>query len=117
MGTFTVDAEMCEGETLVGDADRLAAPVLDPAPTEKDFYADETVKELDGLDAMLSLCDETDLALLRGLLEGKTHEKICEQLFISPNTLKYRIRKLQSAARFESKTRLIEAIRRYRLEL
>lgn len=115
--TFTVDAEICEGETLGGETKRIAVPSLQPLPMEKDFYADETVRELDGLDAMLSLCDETDLALLRGLLEGKTHDRICEQLFISSSTFKYRIRKLQTAAGLESRTQLIEIIRRYRLEL
>lgn len=115
--TFTVDAEICEGETLLGRVAEVTDPVSAVLPEENDFYADETVKELDGLDAMLSLCDETDLAILRHLLAGQTYERICERLFISENTLKYRIKKLVSSARADSKTSLLNIIRRYRLNL
>lgn len=115
--TFTVEAEFCEGETMAisQGANALARPLL--PPTHGDFYDDSYVMELDSLDGMLSACDETDLGILRGLLSGATYEEICESRFIALNTLKYRVKKLASAARVANRAELVERIQKHRLHI
>ena len=116
--TFTVDAEIYEGESMPGtrkDGDAVPPPPI--PPSHGDFYDDGYVVELDRLDGMLSGCDETDLGILHGLLQGLTYEDICEVHFIALNTLKYRVKKLVSAAGVSNKAELVERIRKHRLEL
>lgn len=114
--TFTVDAELYEGGRAVED---LGGAILPHAFSAEhgDFYHDDYVMELDNLDSMLSACDEADIGILHGLLSGESHETICETHFIALNTLKYRIKKLVSAAGAEDKNDLIRRIRKYRLNI
>lgn len=116
--TFTVDAEVCEGESIAGDkteAEEYDMPTF--VPTHGDFYNDAYVAELDRLDGMLSVCDETDMGILHGLLRGETYESICETYFVAVNTVKYRIKKMVAAAGVSDKAELIERIKRYKLNI
>lgn len=116
--TFVVDSEIYEGESFPCEGgDTAFLGVSDFAPTYRDFYNDSLVMELDGLDRMLSLCDETDLGILRGLLAGETYEEICGRHFIAVNTLKYRIKKLMAAAQVSDRAELTERIRKHKLSI
>ena len=64
---------------------------------------------------MLSSSDETDLNILFGLLEKKTYEQLCEENFIAPNTVKYRLKKLISTAGAQNKNELCELLLKYEL--
>ena len=73
--------------------------------------------ELDGLDSMLSVCDETDIGILHGLVSGDSYEEICGKYFVAINTIKYRIKKLVAAAHAADKADLINRIRMHKLNI
>lgn len=85
--------------------------------TEIDFWADTELLDMERLDGMLSECDETDLAILSGIIAGETYEKSAEKLFISTNTVKYRIKKLLELSRTESRKDLISLIQKFKITI
>ncbi len=113
---LTIDAKIHIREST---PNLLLTSMEPPVPPTRDrgFYSDARVVELDSLDRMLSECDATDLNILRGLLSGKTYELICEENFIAPNTVKYRLKKLISTAAVQNRTELADKIIKYDLKI
>jgi len=65
------------------------------------------------LENCLADCDEMDIRIIQGLLQGSSVEKIAEELFISVGTARYRLKKLYSAASVSSKMEFIDLFKRY----
>lgn len=65
------------------------------------------------LEHCLANCDETDIRIIKGLLNGSSVERIAEELFISVGTARYRLKKLYSAANVAGKGEFIELFHRY----
>lgn len=50
-----------------------------------------------------------------GLIQGKSYEKISEEYYFSPNTVKYRVRAMIANSGTDSKKNLVELLKKYRL--
>lgn len=82
-----------------------------------DYYSDESIQEVENLDCMLLNCDEMDIKILKGLMEGKSYEQVAEQNYFSVNTVKYRMHLiLKNARNYESKKELLAALKKYKLQ-
>lgn len=75
--------------------------------SEIDFYGDENLREMEALDRMLSLCDETDISILSEVTAGETYETIAEKHFLAVNTVKYRVKKMLDVVGCDSRRSLI----------
>ena len=65
------------------------------APTLQDhFYHNPTIALLVGIENCINQRDETDLRIMRGMMDGKSYEQISDELFISGSTLRYRLNKI-----------------------
>lgn len=58
------------------------------------FYIDSDIKEFFLLEDLFNNCDDIDYKIILGLLSNKSHENVANELFISINTLQYRIKKM-----------------------
>ena len=83
----------------------------------RNYYGDESVKELDNLDRMLLNCDEMDIKILKGLLEGLSYEQVAELHYFSANTVKYRVHlMMKNGGGYASKKDLLAEIEKYGLK-
>lgn len=62
------------------------------------------------LEACLLRCDKMDFNILRGVLKGFSNDQIAEQLFASPGTVQYRLKKIYQDAGLSSKQELWELL-------
>jgi DNA-binding LacI/PurR family transcriptional regulator len=65
------------------------------------------------LENCLANCDEMDIRIIHGLLQGSSVEKIAEDLFISVGTARYRLKKLYGVANVTNKMEFMELFKRY----
>lgn len=71
------------------------------------FYRDPQVHEMFRLKALLSCCDGLDLDILRALVAGMRYADIAETLYTTENTIKYRIRRMQTACGADGRDALV----------
>ena len=81
------------------------------------FFTEPPVDEFFRVEAVLAGCDDLDLSILRGLAAGARYEELAETLFVSVNTLKYRLKKLMSAARVHDRRELAALMAKYEIKL
>ncbi len=62
------------------------------------FYHQPAISRLIRLEKCVSERDETDMQILRLLMEKKSYEQISDELFISNSTLRYRLNKIYADA-------------------
>jgi len=107
--TFDMDFAASEGEIS------MAIPEGDEIYSryEVDFYGDKSLKDMEMLDRMLSLCDETDISILADISEGETYEAIAEKYFLAVNTVKYRVKKMLDTTGRDSRRQLTELLTEY----
>lgn len=86
-------------------------------PVTIDFFGCETISELDRLEALLSSMDREDYVILHGITQKKTYEEIAEQIFLSTNAVKYRIKKMLGRMQVDSKEKLLSYIKKYQIKL
>lgn len=72
------------------------------------FYCDEDVKKIFNMEQLITGCDELDIKILYGLTCNKRIAELANELFITENTVKYRIRKMQNLTQSNSRKELIE---------
>lgn len=65
-----------------------------PLPELSSLSTDEDFERLDRIENCLLQCDQTDLAILRGVLQRQSTDKIAAALFVAPGTIHYRLKKL-----------------------
>lgn len=95
----------------------IAVPLL-PVPAtiqnrDTNFYADPESGQMLKIDKMLMDCDSIDMLLIGQLLNGFSFAKISENLFVSPSTVKYRIKQLYKCCEVETKTEFLDLLNKY----
>ncbi|MDF2927227.1 MAG: hypothetical protein K0R57_6141 [Paenibacillaceae bacterium] len=97
-----------------------ACEVAENAPQQDaavDFFSDPEVGELLGIEALLRECDQADLQIIRGWIDGSSYEELTEQIHLSHNALKYRIRKMLRLSGMSSMNKLAAAMGKYHSKL
>ncbi|HBF15978.1 MAG TPA: hypothetical protein DDW30_09945 [Clostridiales bacterium] len=83
-----------------------AAPLPPPDLPNPCFYHNDEVQTFSKLEKMISICDETDLGIIRHILQGTPYEAIAEDLHLARNTVSYRIRRLANSISLSSRSEL-----------
>ena len=105
----------CPGETT----ERIPLPVPTnhrESVTEKSddrFYADPEIEEMLRVEALLSSCEPEDLELLHRVLAGQTYARIAEELFMSTNGIKYKVKGLCRQSGTRSRRELALLLEKY----
>jgi DNA-binding LacI/PurR family transcriptional regulator len=66
-----------------------------------------------GLENCLIQCDQLDMKIIKGLINNIKIEDLSEQLFVVPGTVKYRLKKIYTAANVSSKTEFVRLFKKY----
>lgn len=74
------------------------------------FYDDNEVKDIERLELLLSVCDQLDRRIIWQMLSGSTTERAAEVLSLSPETIRYRMRRIVQSAGFNSRGEILEFI-------
>lgn len=77
------------------------------------YYADFEIDEMIRVETLLSTCDKVDLQILRAILEKKTYCAIAEELFMSVNGIKYKLKNMLNICSVNTKTEFIELLGKY----
>lgn len=77
------------------------------------YDADPDVLTALQVEELLRMWDDIDRQIIDGLLQEKTIIAIADGLFVSVSAVKYRIKKMLTAANFKNKEELAKTIRRY----
>lgn len=67
------------------------------------FYTDRTIQSVMRIENCLANCDALDLQIVHLMLRGDSYESMAEQLYISRNGVKYRIKQIFTAANVQSR--------------
>ena len=108
------------GEFVPGDTTcrlpLVKAVMEEKCPIDKKddkYYADLEIDEMIRVDTLLNTCDETDLQILKGILGKKTYSLIAEELFMSVNGIKYKLKNMLNICCVNTKTEFVELLRKY----
>ena len=71
---------------------------------------------MERLDKMLGQCDETDLLILKDVVDNVTYETIADEYYLAVNTVKYRMKKLLDAAGVTSRKELLRLLEEYKIK-
>ncbi len=77
-------------------------------PQNFNFYDDPEITTLTRLETLLGACDETDLKLLRGMLNRTPIRRLEEEAFITASALAYRKKRIQNLTGCQSMNELQE---------
>lgn len=77
------------------------------------FYQDPIIKELGNLDRLFSSILPSDLILLQGVANNKKYAEIAENLGMSENAIKYRMKRMMGLAEVEHRYSLLSLLERY----
>ncbi|NLG53816.1 MAG: substrate-binding domain-containing protein [Clostridiales bacterium] len=75
------------------------------------FFSDSEIREFFILENMFNDCDNIDYRIISGLMNNKSQESLADELYISINTLQYRIKKMYvklGIGRWEQFVKLLE---------
>lgn len=88
----------------------LVAPeTVEPNP----FYSDSEVADMAKMEWLLNLSDDTDLTIIRSLMECTSYSDIAERCFISETAAKYRVKKMESVCDVSNRAELVKFFRRF----
>lgn len=74
------------------------------------FYKDVEIQKLIKAERLLDVCDDSDIKIIKMLVNGDDYDKISEKCFFSKESVKYRIKKYIKICKFNTKSELIELI-------
>ena len=77
------------------------------------FYSDLEIDEMLRIELLLNSCDRVDLIIIERLLNGATYPLIAEELFMSTNGVKYKLKNMFRICRVSSKTDLVALLSKY----
>ena len=77
------------------------------------FYSDKEVSEMMLIENLLSSCDETELAVLRCIVNGMTYTEIAEKFFMSVNGIKYKAKKMFDMCGMGSKNEFLSLAKKF----
>ena len=83
---------------------------------EVNFFGDKNLETMERLDKMLGQCDETDLLILKDVVDNVTYETIADEYYLAVNTVKYRMKKLLDAAGVTSRKELLRLLEEYKIK-
>ena len=77
------------------------------------FYSDTEIDEMLRIELLLNSCDKVDLFILEHLLKGATYPKIAEELFMSINGVKYKLKNMFKICQVSTKTEFVALLSKY----
>lgn len=80
---------------------------------EDNFYSDSEVDEMIKIEKLLNACDKTDKSLLKFVSDGASYSEIADKLYMSTNTIKYKMKGMYEICGVDSKSSFLELIRKY----
>lgn len=80
---------------------------------EFEYYADQEIDEMIKLEKLLCSCDAEDIKILQGIMNNKTYAVLAEELNMSINGIKYKIRNILQLCATRSRTELIDLLKKY----
>jgi hypothetical protein len=86
---------------------------IDTPQNTSEFYNDDIVENLFNLENVLSNLENPDYTIIEGMLAGETYAQISEEAFMSENTVKYRIKRMQKLCNVEKRSQLLDLIVKY----
>lgn len=92
--------------------------ITDPnlfSDTER-VITDENTQAIDIINNALEHCDETDLTILKYLQKDMTYEQTAENLYMSTNSVKRRLKKILTNTGFKSKTQFLATVAQFKLD-
>lgn len=81
-----------------------------------DFYLDPHVEEVFRFKALLTEMDELDLDILRELLRGARYFDMAESLHTTENTIKYRLKRMNTVMGLHDRAELLELAHSYLIQ-
>ncbi len=79
----------------IGTDAQIVSPSSASGVMEVDrFYDNKMIAELVGIEKCIIQRDQVDMRIVAGLMDGQSYEQICDELFISSSTLRYRLNKI-----------------------
>ncbi len=94
------------------DLEKETLQETDPEALLPKLIAINGASRLRGLESCLNQCDERDLKIIAGILDGASNEALAEELNCSVGTVNYRLKNLYRVAGVSTKNELQELIRR-----
>ena len=79
----------------------------------ENFYSDPEVNEILKIDTLLNACDKNDLQILERILNHVTYAQIAEELFMSTNGVKYKIKKMFRICQVASRQEFVTLLKKY----
>ena len=90
---------------------KVYIPSVDKADNR--FFQEKEIAKMASIEIMLSQSDETNMAILYGLLNNDTYAKIGEDCFISETAAKYRVKRMMDTCNVKSRKELVELLKEY----
>lgn len=81
------------------------------------FYTDADVSELMRIENFLVRCDETDLKIIRGIINNVSYAVIGDNVYVSENAVKYRVKRMLQSVGVESKSDFCKLMRTYCMKI
>ena len=87
-------------------------PVFEPSA---DFYRDGELDDMMRLEKLCAILSSEDRMILKGLLNGENSTSLAMKHYLTPSTVKYRLKRMVTASGLEDKTELLDLIQKYDL--
>lgn len=84
-----------------------------PQKLSKCYFYDQNISDVIGIENMLLQCDQLDLDIIPGLIEGKTYAALAEENFLSVTAVKYRVKQLKKNSGMKSISALRDILRHF----
>lgn len=92
-----------------------SAVQMNPIKNEENFYNDSELKEMLIVDKYLTLSDEIEQTIIESFIQDLSYNEIADRCFFTVSGIKYRTQSLLEKIGAESKTQLIELLKKYTL--
>ena len=97
-----------------GTAEQKVTETALSLPTEEDvFYNDPELNGMMIAEKILGTADDTDRAILKNLLQGKSYGETAEACFLAESSVKYRLKGLVAQSGAADKRELLDALKAY----
>ena len=87
-------------------------PVFEPSAA---FYRDDELNDMMCLEKLCAILSSEDRMILKGLLNGENSTSLAMKHYLTPSTVKYRLKRMVTASGLEDKTELLDLIQKYDL--
>ena len=106
---ITVPSRLLIRESTANQRIMTECITVSPAPQDY-FYHNPEVASLVGIENCISQRDETDMIIVRKIMDGISYEQISDDLFIGGSTLRYRLNKIYKDAGVKGRKEFEHAI-------